>query len=209
MDLVSDYRPREYWIKRGKVYRQQFKHDKKREMQENMLIDHLKSLSPFHSVLEVGCGFGRITKLIFENFPSIKEYLAVDLSPEQIEEAEKYVGDGIDRNILKFMATEIQSLDLNVKYDLVLSVSVLLHILPNEIGSIMNKLIGMTARDMINVDWYEIPMPEDGANHNFVHLYERIYSSNQMIQNVKRIPIIKKGLFGFDTKQSIFHAKVR
>jgi trans-aconitate methyltransferase len=205
---VSDYRPREYWANRGKVYRQQFKRNRKREMQEHMLIDYLKTLPPFQGVLEVGCGFGRITKLILENFSSIQEYMAVDLSREQIEEAKKYVGDRIDRNI-KFLATEIQSLNLNRRYDLVLSVSVLMHILPNEIESVMNKLIGMTGRDMVNVDWYEIPVPEDSGNHNFVHKYESIYRNNPMVRKIVRIPIIKKGLSVFDTKQSIFHATVR
>jgi cyclopropane fatty-acyl-phospholipid synthase-like methyltransferase len=49
------------------------------------------SLSPSSTVLEVGCGFGRITKLLLLDFPNIKEYLAVDLSPHQIENAKEYI----------------------------------------------------------------------------------------------------------------------
>ena len=49
------------------------------------------SLSPSSTVLELGCGFGRITKLLLLNFPNIKEYLAVDLSQHQIENAKEYV----------------------------------------------------------------------------------------------------------------------
>src|SRR6478752_4696518 len=91
---ILAYNPQHYWTEQGKRYKEQFRYNKKFELQEQMLIDYLKSnvsLSSSTSVLEVGCGFGRITKLLLLNLPKVKEYLAVDLSAYQIENAKEYV----------------------------------------------------------------------------------------------------------------------
>lgn len=55
-----------YWIKRGKKYKDEFsRHDIRTtrifRYQEQRLIDELDELK-FETVLEVGCGFGRIIK---------------------------------------------------------------------------------------------------------------------------------------------------
>jgi hypothetical protein len=64
----ASYNPREYWLARGKVYKDQFKYDPEKLVQEQLLLDHLKGMPPFRSVLEVGCGFGRITNIIISIF---------------------------------------------------------------------------------------------------------------------------------------------
>ncbi len=86
------YNPGEYWKERGKVYKQNFKYDKNFKLQEDTLIDYLKKYS-FSTVLEVGCGFGRVTRLLLSAFPQIKEYFAFDLSPHQIENAKLNIQD--------------------------------------------------------------------------------------------------------------------
>jgi len=207
---MSTYIPREYWLKRGKIYRQQFQHDRQRKLQEERLIDYLKTISPFSSVLEVGCGFGRITKLVLQSFPHIKEYVAVDLSPDQIKEAEKYVGNTAGNTHIEFQVSEIQALNADKKYDLVLSCSVLMHILPEEIERIIKKLGEMASKHMVNVDWYEDPIPKQSQDTwNFVHQYESLYHTNASVDKVTRIPIVREGMLGFDTRQSIFHATTK
>jgi trans-aconitate methyltransferase len=118
---VAAYNPREYWLARGKVYKEQFKYDPEKQLQEEVLLGYLKNISPFHTVLEIGCGFGRISNLVLSNFPAVQEYVATDMSPDQLETAKSFV------------KSDIQSLQLDKKYDLVIAVSVLLHILPGEI----------------------------------------------------------------------------
>ena len=82
------YNPSEYWHERGKKYKENFRYDKSKRLQEEFLITHLNGISgSFKSVLELGCGFGRITQLLLTNFSNITEYLAVDISPHQIENA--------------------------------------------------------------------------------------------------------------------------
>ena len=204
------YFPKEYWLERGKVYKQEFQYNKKFKLQEQMLIDYLKKQVSFSTVLEVGCGFGRITKLLLSNFPEITEYVAVDLSPEQIENAKKYVLGVDKRTALKFIVSDIQSLELDSKYDLVIAPEVLLHILPLEIKNVIARLEGWSKRNIINIDWYEEVVPRKAAPHNFIHQYEEIYRQMPRVARITRIPIIKSGMFSkIDTKQSIFHVELK
>jgi SAM-dependent methyltransferase len=232
------YDPKEYWMQQGKVYKSNFRRNSKFELQEKLLIEYLtnnvfsstlsdpqSSFKPF-SILEVGCGFGRITRLLLVTFgKSIKKYVAVDLSPDQIKNAKEYIGypsmnapsvrkiDNDDSNdqLLQFVTSDIQSLRSNEgfaqSYDLVLACEVLLHVLPSEIEQVMHLLTEMSDKHIVNVDWYEEKNPKKVAPHNFIHQYEKLYKSIPSVKQVNRIPIVKKGfLSGLDTKQSIFHA---
>ena len=116
------------------------------------------SSSSFSTVLEVGCGFGRIAKLLLSNFPNILEYIAIDLSPDQIENAKEFVKPAIDtkeHNPLSFIVSDIQSFQNERKYDLVISSEVLMHVLPSEIERVMIKIVDMSNEHIINIDWYK------------------------------------------------------
>lgn len=206
------YNPSEYWHERGKVYQKNFRYDKNKLLQEEFLIDYLNGITgSFKSVLELGCGFGRITKLLLTNFNNIIEYLAVDISPHQIENAKVLLSSvKLPDNEVKldFMVSDIQSLNLdNKKYDLVILSEVLLHVLPTEIDSIIKKLISLSKKHVVNIDWYEDNPPREHAPHNFIHQYESIYKKyTEPSTTIRRIPIKrKKFLETIDTKQSIFH----
>jgi SAM-dependent methyltransferase len=212
------YIPQEYWFSHGKTYKEEFHYNKKFELQEKILIDYLKnnlSVSPFSTVFELGCGFGRITKLLLSNFSNITEYVAIDLSPHQIENAKEFVKPTIEtkqQNLsLNFMVSSIQSFQIHKKYDLVLASEVLMHVLPSEIEDVIRKLVGMSNVHVVNIDWYEEPPATKGASHNFIHQYEKIYVNLSQVSNVYRIPIMKKGtwLKSVDTKQSLFHALIK
>ena len=212
------YIPQEYWFKHGKTYKEEFQYNKKFELQEKILIGYLKnnlSVYPFSTVFELGCGFGRITKLLLSNFSDINEYVAIDLSPHQIENAKEFVRPILEtkqQNLnLNFMVSSIQSFQTQKKYDLVLASEVLMHVLPYEIEDIMRKLVGMSNEHVINIDWYEEPPATKAASHNFIHRYDKIYLNLSQVSSVNRIPITKKGswLKSVDTKQSLFHALVK
>lgn len=212
------YIPQEYWFSQGKTYKEQFRYNKKFELQEKILIDYLKnhlSASSFSTVFELGCGFGRITKLLLSNFPNITEYLAIDLSPDQIENAKEFVRPSIEtkeQNLnINFMVSNIQSFQIQKKYDLVMASEVLMHVLPSEIEEVIRKLVSMSNEHVVNIDWYEEPIPAKAAAHNFIHQYEKIYVNLPLVRNVYRIPIMKKGswLKSVDTKQSLFHALIK
>ena len=205
------YNPSEYWHERGKVYQKNFRYDKNKRLQEEFLITHLNGISAsINSVLELGCGFGRISQLLLTNYPNITEYLAVDISPHQIENAKTLLSSTklTSQVKLDFLVSDIQSLKLDKEYDLVILSEVLLHILPTEIDSIIKKLITLSKKHIINIDWYAEHPPRIQARHNFIHQYEDLYKKyTEPSTIIKRIPIKRKNkLFGsHDTKQSIFH----
>jgi SAM-dependent methyltransferase len=205
------YNPSEYWHERGKIYKKNFRYDKNKRLQEEFLIAHLNNISgSFKSVLELGCGFGRITQLLLSNYNNISEYLAVDISPDQIENAKSLLSSSkLPHQVkLDFLVSDIQSLRLDKEYDLVLLSEVLLHILPEDIDSIIKKLITLSKKHIINIDWYEDNPPKSQASHNFIHQYETLYKkyTEPSKTTIKRIPIKRKKFFGnLDTKQSIFH----
>jgi SAM-dependent methyltransferase len=205
------YNPSEYWHERGKIYKKNFRYDKNKRLQEEFLIAHLNNISgSFKSVLELGCGFGRITQLLLSNYNNISEYLAVDISPDQIENAKSLLSSSKFPNQVKldFLVSDIQSLRLDKEYDVVLLSEVLLHILPEDIDSIIKKLITLSKKHIINIDWYEDNPPKSQASHNFIHQYETLYKkyTEPSKTTIKRIPIKRKKFVGtLDTKQSIFH----
>lgn len=206
--MSSLYNPNQYWIEHGKKYKEQFEYNKNYRLQETMLIDYLKNISPFASVIEIGCGFGRITKQLLSNFPDIEEYIAVDISPHQVKNAIEYVKEAFKRNIMiQFIVSDVRFLEIHKKYDLVLASELLMHIPPSEINDIIRKLVGLSNKHVVNIDWYERQSPKNAASHNFIHRYQKIYDEISSITQVNQIPIVKKRLLlKTDIKQSIFHA---
>jgi len=196
-----NHRATDFWLAWGKTYKEQFdaaleSRGQAFALQEQMLLDYLSGLK-LDSVLEVGCGFGRITKLVMERF-NPKEYIAIDLSPDQLENARKYVND--DR--VEFFNYSIEEFRcFPEKFDLVLACEVLMHIPPEDIVAVMYKM-AMLARkggQIVHVDWYQQPVPQIAKdNFCFVHDYEKIYGPDW---TVKRIEI-------GDIRQSIFHAQL-
>lgn len=174
-----------------------------------MIVDYLKTISSFFTVLEVGCGFGRITKILLSKFPYIKEYVGIDLSPHQIENAKEYV-NSVKGKRLKFIVSDIESFQSDKKYDLVLASEVLMHILPSKVDEVILKLVNMSNKHVLNIDWYEEKTSTKVAPHNFIHPYEKIYKNIPSVMEVNCIPIVKKELLSkVDVKQSIIHALLR
>ncbi|HEV8405032.1 MAG TPA: class I SAM-dependent methyltransferase [Nitrososphaera sp.] len=197
------YDPAEYWIKRGKIYQSNFVYNQIFRAQEKFLLNHIKGLS-FNTVLEVGCGFGRITKQLLENFPETR-YTAVDLSPDQIENAKRFVNN----SKVNFAVSDIQSFSSVNKFDLVLAVEVLLHIKPEDINSTISKLLSLTNKYFVHVDWHEEITPPEYTTDSycFMHDFDEIYSRLGLQYNKYKIDG-KRRLFGkIDAKQAVFIVK--
>ena len=200
------YDPTKYWTERGKSYFSRDFNTKEYKLQEELLVKVLKSLS-FTSILEAGCGFGRITKLMLQNFHNIDEYEAFDLSPDQIDNAKKYIQD-TNRDRVDFFVSDIISIPGKNKYDLVLAVEVLLHVRPSELKNTIIKLLSVANSYLVHVDWQEDKL-RNGASHNFMHDYDKIYLELGM--KYKKIAVREKRSFGgtVDAKQVIYVVDVK
>ena len=184
------YDPIQYWKQAGKTYYQDFKYNDDYKKQEDALIAYLCNIE-FDSVLELGCGFGRITKLIYKTFrPS--RYVAVDVSRDQL--------NYITIPEIETIESDILPLQLDRKFDLVIAVEVLMHQPPDKIQSIIDKMKSLSKKHVINVDYYGDGQLEP---HNFKHDYTRLYFMNDkskgfgegLIGGVKEIEIHNQHLF--------------
>lgn len=192
------YEPTKYWQKRGEVFYSEDPYDNtKFRQQEKAFLDYISKLD-FSTVLEVGCGFGRMTKLVLNEFPNIVNYDAIDISKHQIENAKKHV----QSDKVKFQQSTIQDFKPQKKYDIVFSTYVLMHVKPDEISPVITKLVGLSNKFVINVDWYQEPKPIIHEGHNFVHDYEKLYQTNPEVETVDkiRVPIEKPRTILFSAK---------
>jgi len=183
--IRSDYESEKYWEKRGKKYIQESENEDHR-IQEQYLVDYLKKIK-FDSMLEAGCGFGRITKIMSDNF-NINKHSAFDLSINQINNAKSLCEQKVH-----FKVSTINKYSDSMKYDIVLCVDVLLHIKPNNIQEIIEKLMSHSKKYFIHIDPHILNNSEPGVNsktHAFRHNYEKIYSS--MGLKFEKIPITKE-----------------
>ena len=183
------YDPVKYWKTRGKVFYKENPYDGEEWVEiEKRFLTVLETME-FSSVLEFGCGFGRLTKLMLEKFPHIKEYKAIDLSSDQIENAKKRINsDKVD-----FEVTTIQDFKSEKKYDLVFGFAVFMHVPPKDIENVISKLTSVTKNHLVNCDWDDEETPKVRlANFCFVHDYKNIFNLNPLIKNTKKITMVEE-----------------
>jgi len=185
---VSSYDYEKYWKKRGVNYINEDFTSELFRRQESQIIKSLKGIQ-FNSVLEFGCGFGRITKTIMNNFKP-KRYVAFDVSPDQISNAQKLC-KGVE-----FQQTTISKFDSDERFDLVVAVEVLMH--NKDAQGILEKMFNFSNKYVLNVN----PQRYDGilASHCFNHDYKQIYLNlskgcfiNSVNVGTQEVHLITKG----------------
>lgn len=191
---IIKFDPEKYWIRRGKVYHSWYNNLSEMEKQgyisnEKHLLDVLKTLE-FKSILEVGCGFGRILKLVNNNF-KLERVVGIDISNDQLENAKKYIGDGK----VKLHQGTIYNLDFpDSSFDLVLTSEVLMHVPPNKITAAMKELVRASKKHVVNMEFYKKDFKGNLAEHNWTHDYPELYK--EVGHDVKAVEI--------DNDQTIF-----
>ena len=176
--IKSDtYIPHNYWKEHGKTYFTNFKYNEDFKKQETKLLDELNKIK-FQTVLEYGCGFGRITKLINENFKPIN-YTAFDISVEQLNNAQKFC----DCDNINFSESTIENFEPDQKYDLVVGSEVLMHVKPENIEEYIKKIVGWSKKYILSIDVTHT----EGilSNHNFIHPYKKLYEEYGIVNESK------------------------
>lgn len=177
------YNPTEYWQAAGtdtahREHESRFVRADVFAEQERALLATLDGLE-FKSVLEVGCGFGRITRLVSERWPEAS-YTAIDLSAERLASAQRKAPN------VEFIQTTIQGYKTRRKWDLVLAVETLMHVPGGEVEQVIERLLAMTRKHLVTLDW-AVPLPAGTAIapwnecHDYAGLYgERLRSVEQV-----------------------------
>lgn len=136
-----------YWRDRGRRFEDEAKAAGWWGIDNQPLVDVLRALH-FTSVLDIGCGFGRMADVAMRLKPGVR-YLGVDVSPDMIESArQRYpYSEWLCADYRDFRATR--------KFDLVLAVSSLSYLSPDEIEPVLARLRKWAVRDLVIVDWNE------------------------------------------------------
>lgn len=156
------YHPLRYWRARGETAADAYDPSLFAD-QEVVLLEVLEGLQ-YGSVLDVGCGFGRVARLV-----DIRAaYSGIDISGDVLDAARLVRPDG------RFVRAAIRDFRPSHDYDLVMAIEVLMHIRPREIWHAMARLMELSRRYVLTLDWTEA-IPEPAALHNFRHDYSAIW----------------------------------
>lgn len=146
----------DYWRERGQSYERDFRYTPAFVAQEERLMAHLDGLA-FGSVLDVGCGFGRIGRLIVERYAGVT-YTGLDVSRHQLDAARWRIPEGtfVEGSLLDYRGPGA---------DLVIAVEVLMHLSPDDLPAAVANLRRHAQRHVITVDWTEpVAVPPEPWN---------------------------------------------
>lgn len=177
------YSPPDYWTDRGRGYEQEAVREGWHGVENQPVLELLDTLE-FESVLEVGCGFGRVGNAVLARRPGIA-YTGLDVSPDLIEGARRILPPSAE-----LICADLATWDADRQWDLVLSVSVLGHLLPSDIARVLAKMKRWARNDVVHVDWNEIG---GQTTYQYGHDYQLIHGGK-----ATEIP------YG---RQTIFHVK--
>jgi SAM-dependent methyltransferase len=133
-----------YWSKRGDRYREEFERHSpetagvfRRQEEEVAAILDGYDFSGVRSVIEVGCGFGRLTPVLLGSLPNVQHYTALDVSRGQIAAAQQAFEAGIDAD---FAVGDFRTATFE-HADLLFAGEVFLHFPPDEIGAVIERAL--------------------------------------------------------------------
>lgn len=135
---------------------------------EQLLTDLLPSLNPIHSVLDVGCGRGRLAALLKDVLPAAK-YTGVDIGEAQTQATQAVRPDGAVYTV------PIQDFDTKHTFDLILCSEVLMHIPPYEMPEVADRLIRMATKAIVLIEWTQPIGDVPAAEWNWIHDYRSLF----------------------------------
>lgn len=142
------YDPPTYWTERGQHWEDEARRKGFWDAENPPLLELLDVLE-FDSVLDVGCGFGRVGASILSRWPGVR-YTGIDVSPDLIDGARKRLPSA------ELIVADLAQFDTDRRWDLVLSVSVLGHIRPEDVGPLIERMRRWARHDVIHIDWNEV-----------------------------------------------------
>jgi len=123
------------------------------------------------NILELGCGFGRITDIILDNWV-VAQYTAVDISPEQLKHVKERHPE------VNVVCADITTLPVNAwkNFHLVIGVEFLMHIKPKDLTHVFTIMNHASDKHVVTMDYYPEKKPTRTLSiHNFLHDYPTLY----------------------------------
>jgi trans-aconitate methyltransferase len=158
-----DYQPEEFWKALGPDLAPPGGSSPEQAAVEKELIFLLGELEEIGSVVDVGCGQGRLAALLAEALPKAT-YSGVDLAAAQLEGTRKVRPDGT------FFLSTLQNFQPDQQWDLAICSEVLMHIPPADMQQAADRLKALARKYVITVDWTK-PLHVKIAPWNWLHAY--------------------------------------
>lgn len=173
--MTSEFDVNQYWLSRGRTYMEEQRTPPEfHRRQEQFLLDVLqRGRIPMRRVLELGCGFGRITKRIAARWPNA-DVMALDVSPEQLANARRHCGENPRLHFAPYdfySAAPLPGSD----YDTVVAIEVFLHHPPEVVTALLRKAAAI-GRYVVNLDWSE-DWAWSTPEHVWVHDYAKLFAT--------------------------------
>jgi len=140
------YDPVTYWQARGRTLEAEARGKGWWGSLDFPLTDLLRTLRPPASVLDVGCGYGRLAAQVRQLWPRAS-YTGLDVSADLAAATQLRVPDA------EVVCADLVAWEADRTWDLVLAVSVLGHLLPTDVPDVIDKLRDFAKRDLIIMDW--------------------------------------------------------
>jgi SAM-dependent methyltransferase len=194
--MSGTFNVNEYWLKRGRHYIGERFPAEYHSLQEQFLLKTLqRSGVSFQSIVDLGCGYGRITRLLADQFPNAK-ITAVDLSEEQLNNAREYCAG---RTNIEFATYDFYSSAPlpGGHHDLLVAIEVFLHH-PGTFLQPFLQRIASAARYVVNIDWSEEwpwPRPEHVWIHDYSVLYREVGMESIALPIPERVEGLQQRLF--------------
>lgn len=207
---MSDKYYRDTWLapqSHGQLFWQKTNFDlPKYRFQENVFRKYLrdnfkgKGQNTSMNILELGVGRGRMTKIMFQELGPFNWYVGVDIDKDGFKSIGNEWGVPACLSITPITGDLVEIMNKPLphkvsKYDLVLASETLMHIKPDDIDFVIER-IGELGKEVINIDWYpETPKPSEWC---FAHDYRRLYSfHNAEFVNMFNLGFIEQALFHY------------
>ena len=186
----GEYIPTNFWEDYGKVYRNYFKNSKDDKLDSSVILNLRDLIARINalqvkSVLEVGCGFGRI-------LPSIVEALNLDaygieLSSTMIEDSKKYLVGYEYKDRIHIQQAPAQKIPFGDKsFDLIYTHVCLTHIPPKDIPTVVDEITRVASKYVIHIERFWYPY-EHSHPHHWSHLLAPLYIERgwEMLENTE------------------------
>ena len=135
--------------------------------QERVLTELLVGCD-WETVLDVGCGWGRLARLLGRIRP-LASYTGLDVGESQINLTRSVRPDA------ELIHTPLQEFEPgDRRWDLVLTSEVVMHVPPEQVSAFISRLAGMAARYLVLVEWTPAPGELEAiptASWNWPHDY--------------------------------------
>ena len=169
------YDPVAYWTERGRTFA--WEHPASWDAKDRTLSRVLRPLRP-QTIFEVGCGYGRVGDQLGSLFPRAV-YVGLDVSPDLAEISRYRLGTEI-------ICADLATFDTDRRFDLVLAISTLGHLRPDDVGPVIERMRTWALRDLVVMDW-----DETGAST----AYQTAHDYRALMPDAVRTPVGRLAIY--------------